>query len=115
MSRWLADFDAQQADATFELLLLLEEATNWTEHQTTGAPPKTEAELRLEFLERRAAKRAVCAAADAGDRQAVAQLVRERAELEVLFDEAREIVRAEEEALRASVRKRPQIETVGRG
>lgn len=88
MSGWLADFDAERTPASDVIEMTIAEARD-ARAVRDGAAPKSKARLRLEVLERLAAKRELCRRADAGDRQAVTELVRERAEAELLTEKAK--------------------------
>lgn len=70
-------------------------------------PFESDAEVRLRFLEYDLAKRDLQRRADAGDKQAKAQLIRDAAERELLLDELREVAAAEDEARRSSVQTLP--------
>lgn len=104
---WLEQLDRATIQVDMPLLVLLHAARNRNAHRDHGEPLLTEAEIRLRLFEEHAAKRDRARRADAGDRQAVAQLVRERAELELLLEQTKAKCAEEERQLKAAVLSRP--------
>lgn len=100
---WLARFDRSNAETDLPLLMMLREAQNRAAHRDHGEPLRSASEIRLQLLQERLEARELHRRADAGDRQAVAALVRQAAELELLLEAARTRVAEEEKQLRASI------------
>jgi hypothetical protein len=92
---WLAQFDRSSVEVDLPLIVLLRQARNRNAHQDRGERLLTESEIRLQLLQERAEARELHRRADAGDRQAVAQIVRGIAETELAVEKAKEKNRAE--------------------
>lgn len=98
---WLARFDREHvtADLVMPVVVMLHTAHNRADHRDNGAPLLSEAEIRLQLLEKRAAARELHRRADAGDQAAITACVRMAAESELLVDDAKAIAAAQERCL----------------
>ncbi len=98
---WLVRFDREHAtaDLALPLTVMFHAARSRIDSRDNGAPLLSDAEIRLQLLEERAAARELHRRADAGDEAAAAACVRAAAELELLVDDAAAIAAAQERCL----------------
>jgi len=98
---WLARFDREHAtaDLILPVIVALRAARNRVDHRDAGAPLLSQAEIRLQLLEERAAARELHRRADAGDQAAILACVRLAAESELLIDDAKAMAAAQERCL----------------